>query len=88
VLFGLDALQVRGQVRGAPAQFAFNVASVVATFKCVLAIVGLTTIGIAAFKGPKPARADKSAATGGLVMGSKSGGVTIGKTSSSTSTTV
>jgi hypothetical protein len=70
-IFALDALQVRSQVRGAPAQFAFNVASVVATFKCLLATLGLVALGIAGLRGPKPAGNPKSGSTGGLVMGTK-----------------
>jgi chromate transport protein ChrA len=70
-IFALDALQVRSEVR-APIQFAFNVASVVATLKSIVAVVGLIVIGIAGFRGPKPTSNAKPA-SGGLVMGSKSG---------------
>lgn len=71
-VFGLDSLQVRGQVK-APAQFAFNVASITATVKSLMSIVGLTTLGVAGFRGPKFQREHKPPGASGLIMGAKAG---------------
>jgi hypothetical protein len=72
-VFGLDALQVRSQIKP-PAQFAFNVAGIMATAKSLLAIVGLVAVGVAGFRGVKPSRETKVARSSELIMGVKAGG--------------
>jgi hypothetical protein len=71
VLFGLDALQIRQDIRP-NAQLAVKVASVTAAAKSILGMITLAGFGYAAFKGAKQTRVTKTKkGSAGLILGSR-----------------
>jgi hypothetical protein len=71
VLFGLDALQIRQDVRP-NAQLAVKVASVTAAAKAILGLITLAGFAFAAFRGAKQTRMSKpKKGSGGLIIGTR-----------------
>jgi hypothetical protein len=71
ILFGLDALQIRQDVRP-NAQLAVKVASVTAAAKAILGLITLAGFAVAAFRGAKQTRVTKpKKGPGGLIIGSR-----------------
>jgi hypothetical protein len=71
VLFGLDALQIRQDVRP-NAQLAVKVASITAAAKAILGLITLAGFTFAAFRGAKQSRMAKpKKGSGGLIIGAR-----------------
>jgi hypothetical protein len=70
MLFLLDALQVRNDVKPAAA-FAFKVATTTATLKALLAMVTLASLAVASFRTRRAASSSKASRRGGLLLGAR-----------------
>jgi hypothetical protein len=76
VLFGLDALQIRQDVRP-NAQLAVKVASVTAAAKAILGLITLAGFAFAAFRGAKQTRVTKpKKGSAGLIIGARANPLT------------